>query len=686
MYRDTENDLRHDGEIGDVNRDDKVANDIYAKEVNGEDEDEVVDRYEHEIEQSVADFVDEEFIGRMTIPESSDEEEDEFVARDRRMKNKSFDRLSIGTTFYSGFEFKEAVLEYALSKARNIVQNRWDKTKLSFKCGIGGKCKWRVYCSYDKPRQCWLVKTRYKYHSCTPNGKCKLLKSPVIARIFLDKLREDSGLMPEKIQEQIKDIWKLVASRNQCQRGRLLALKWLEKEYADQFAHLRGYVREIEKTNPGSIVVLDTSRNAAGKDVFDRFYVCFEKLRSSWRGYCRPIIGLDGTFLKSEVKGILLTAVGRDANNQIYPVAWAVVQTENSDNWLWFVQRLKADLVLGDGSRFVLISDGSKVSISLLDFLILHLLISLIHHHYYLIQGLISAVKAELPNAEHRRCVKHIVDNLKKKHKNKDFLKPMVWNLAWAYNKTQYKAELRNLKDYNMSLYDDVMKKEPKTWSLAYYRLGSLSEDVDNNATESFNATILAARAKAIVPMLETIRRQAMVRIAKRNKKSERRAEKFTKYVVKMLESEKEDAEKCITTPCTHGVFEVSLYRCSYDVNTTRMACTCGKWQITGIPCEHAYGAMIDAGLDVENYVSEFFSTSIWRMTYNDSINTVRGPRFWMNGTYRLIVEAPEPILPRRKKKKHQKKFPRFKGKHESPKKKKQTETLGRGGANHPLF
>ncbi|XP_048623938.1 uncharacterized protein LOC106423892 [Brassica napus] len=564
LARDTENDLRHDGEIGDVNRDDKVANNIYAKEDNGEDEEEVVDRYEHEIEQSVADFVDEEFIGRMTIPESSDEEEDEFVARDRRMKNKSFDRLSIGTTFYSGFEFKEAVLEYALSKARNIVQNRWDKTKLSFKCGIGGKCKWRVYCSYDKPRQCWLVKTRYKYHICTPNGKCKLLKSHVIARIFLDKLREDSGLMPEKNQEQIKDIWKLVASRNQCQRGRLLALKWLEKEYADQFSHLRGYVREIEKTNPGSIVVLDTSCNAGGKDVFDRFY--------------------------------------------IYPVAWAVVKTENSDNWLWFVQRLKADLVLGDGSRFVLISDGSK--------------------------GLISAVKAELPNAEHRRCVKHIVDNLKKKHKNKDFLKPMVWNLAWAYNKTQYKAELQNLKDYNMSLYDDVMKKEPKTWSLAYYRLGSLCEDVDNNATESFNATILAARAKAVVPMLETIRRQAMVRIAKRNKKSERRAEKFTKYVVKMLESEKEDAEKCITTPCTHGVFEVSLYRCSYDVNTTRMTCTCGKWQITGIPCEHAYGAMIDVGLDVENYVSEFFSTSKWRMTYNDSINTVRGPHFWMNGCW----------------------------------------------------
>lgn len=246
-----------------------------------EDEEELEDRYEHEIKQSVADFEEEECIGRKSIPDSSDEEEDDFVVRDRKRK-KSEDKLEIGTVFWSGFEFKEAVLDYALSKGRNIQQSRWDKTKLSFKCGIRGKCKWRVYFAFDFPTQKWLVKTRYKYHSCTPNGKCKLLRSPVIARLFLDKLREDSGLMPEKIQEQIKETWKFIASRNQCQRGRTLALKWLEKEYADQFAHLRGYVREIEKTNPGSSVELATLSNADGDYVFDRFYICFEKLRSSW--------------------------------------------------------------------------------------------------------------------------------------------------------------------------------------------------------------------------------------------------------------------------------------------------------------------------------------------------------------------------------------------------------------------
>ncbi|KAL0898690.1 hypothetical protein Bca101_082651 [Brassica carinata] len=183
--------------------------------------------------------------------------------------------------------------------------------------------------------------------------------------------------------------------------------------------------------------------------------------------------------------------------------------------------------------------------------------------------------------------------------------------------------------------------------------------------------------------MLETIRRQAMLRIAKRNKKSQRRQKKITKYVTDMLESEKEDADKCITTPCTHGVFDVRLGSGSYDVNTTRRTCTCGKWQITGIPCEHAYGAMIDVGLDAEDYVSDFFSTHIWQMTYSDSIRTVRGPRFWMKkGKYKLVVEPPEPSLPGRKKKNKKKSYPRIKGKHESPKKKrkKQEESLGRRG------
>lgn len=68
-----------------------------------------------------------------------------------------------------------------------------------------------------------------------------MLKSPVIANLFMDRLRIQPNCMPEEIQSLIKENWKLVSTRDQCQRGRLLALTMLEKEYREQFAHLRGY-------------------------------------------------------------------------------------------------------------------------------------------------------------------------------------------------------------------------------------------------------------------------------------------------------------------------------------------------------------------------------------------------------------------------------------------------------------
>ncbi|MBA0608850.1 hypothetical protein Godav_021019, partial [Gossypium davidsonii] len=57
---------------------------------------------------------------------------------------------------------------------------------------------------------------------------------------------------------------------------------------------------------------------------FKRFYVCFEALKRGWKEGCRPVLGLDGCFLKGPFKCKLLAVVGRDGNNQMYLVAWAI--------------------------------------------------------------------------------------------------------------------------------------------------------------------------------------------------------------------------------------------------------------------------------------------------------------------------------------------------------------------------
>ncbi|XP_010420417.1 PREDICTED: uncharacterized protein LOC104706001 [Camelina sativa] len=74
------------------------------------------------------------------------------------------------------------------------------------------------------------------------------------------------------------------------------------------------------------------------------------------------------------------------ANNQFFHVAWAVVRKENIESWLWFIQKLKTDLKLQDGTGFTLISHRQK--------------------------GLLNVVDQELPKMEHR--ARHTYGNLRR--------------------------------------------------------------------------------------------------------------------------------------------------------------------------------------------------------------------------------------------------------------------------------
>ena len=58
--------------------------------------------------------------------------------------------------------------------------------------------------------------------------------------------------------------------------------------------------------------------------------------------------------------------MGRDANNQMYPVAWAVVEKETYESWFWFVEKLNRDLKISNqGDGWVFISDQQKGLIGL---------------------------------------------------------------------------------------------------------------------------------------------------------------------------------------------------------------------------------------------------------------------------------------------------------------------------------
>jgi len=88
-------------------------------------------------------------------------------------------------------------------------------------------------------------------------------------------------------------------------------------------------------------------------------------LDASKRGFlngCRPLLCLDGCHLKTKFGGILLTVVGIDPNDCIYPVAIAVVEVESLQSWKWFLETLKIDLGIDNTTPWTIMTDKHKVN------------------------------------------------------------------------------------------------------------------------------------------------------------------------------------------------------------------------------------------------------------------------------------------------------------------------------------
>ena len=108
-------------------------------------------------------------------------------------------------------------------------------------------------------------------------------------------------------------------------------------------------------------VMFTPFRLPTGNPRFMRLYCCLGPLKQGFRDGCRPIIGFDGCHLKGTYPGQLLTALGVDPNNGYWPIAWAVVEKEATEQWTWFLKLLSEDLEIENQYHYTFIFDQQKV-------------------------------------------------------------------------------------------------------------------------------------------------------------------------------------------------------------------------------------------------------------------------------------------------------------------------------------
>ena len=68
------------------------------------------------------------------------------------------------------------------------------------------------------------------------------------------------------------------------------------------------------------------------------------------------MFSIDGTFLLGKYMGTLLVAISCDADNALVPLAFALVEKLNKDNWGWFLRLVRIHIV-GLGREVCVISD-----------------------------------------------------------------------------------------------------------------------------------------------------------------------------------------------------------------------------------------------------------------------------------------------------------------------------------------
>lgn len=70
------------------------------------------------------------------------------------------------------------------------------------------------------------------------------------------------------------------------------------------------YTDLVKESNPGSYCSMEVEEETRR---FQRIFISFG---ASIKGFmfCRPVLYIDGTFLKNKFKGTLLVATGKDAN------------------------------------------------------------------------------------------------------------------------------------------------------------------------------------------------------------------------------------------------------------------------------------------------------------------------------------------------------------------------------------
>ncbi|XP_010445880.1 PREDICTED: uncharacterized protein LOC104728617 [Camelina sativa] len=387
------------------------------------------------------------------------------------------DSLYTGRVFKDKADMQNCLSLYAIKRLFYFRQTRSDPERLIFVC-VDPTCRWIVFGHVvSRNSKNFEVRTATLTHTCTIATRAKYSKlasakviGSVLERKYANGLRGPRAI---DIPDIVLDELKVSVTYMKAWYARETVVRKTRGSDEGSYELLAVYMYLLKQGNPGPIYKLEYK---LGEKENKQFKYLFFSLAASIAGvkHMRKVVLVDGTAIKAKFKGVLLAVSMQDANFQVFPIAFGIVDSENIAAWTWFFRHLSG--ILPDTEDLVIVSDR--------------------HRSIY------AAVDEVYPQAFHGACAVHIERNVR--HFSRKGLSNLVGKAARAFNVsdfTKWYTEI-GVRSARCQAYLDAIPLEH--WTQAYCQ-AKCYNIMSSNVAEALNAAIAKFVELPIVSMVESI-------------------------------------------------------------------------------------------------------------------------------------------------------------------------------------
>ncbi|XP_062103698.1 uncharacterized protein LOC133814801 [Humulus lupulus] len=505
-----------------------------------------------------------------------------------------------GQIFENKQEVKMKLHLYALKKNFEFKVKKSAKNIWCIVC-VDDKCKWRLRATKLVNSNMFEVRKLFGEHTCSLDVRHKDHRqaSPwLIGHVIRRKFEGDNvNYKPRSIVKDMSLSYGVHMSYAKARRCREHALAYIRGTLESSFQKLPSFLYMMEQKNPGTVTHLQMDNEG-------RFKYCFMALGVSIMGfktYIRPVICVDGTFLTTRCGGTLLCAMGQDANKQIYPIAFSVVDSENNDTWLYFLLRLKE--AIGEVENLVFVSDRHT--------------------------SIASALTKNFPEAHHGACIHHVSINIRVKFKT-DHCHEEFFLAAKAYRKREFLCHFEKIKFKDLAIAQYLENQAGfEKWARSFFP-GHRYNLMTTGIAESWNNVIGEALGWPITCLMEFMRHT----LQKWFFECRTATSVDTGPLATEVEADlRKLADKSTTSfPFLSSQCEITILDGDLDgdVDLRRKKCSGRRFDLTGLPCEHALAGARDRGICPYSLCSRFFIVEAWLSSYGGYVYTLGNEESWV--------------------------------------------------------